>query len=62
MSITAPAQATSAVSGGKDTLNARLEKLINNAPVMLFMKGVPDKPQCGFSNKIVALLKQEGMQ
>ncbi len=27
---------------------------------MLFMKGTPDAPQCGFSSKLVNLLKQEG--
>jgi hypothetical protein len=56
----APVQAAVAEPNGKAALNARLEKLINFAPVMLFMKGNPDAPQCGFSNKIVALLKQEG--
>ena len=30
-------------------LDARLQALINQAPVMLFMKGEPDAPQCGFS-------------
>jgi glutaredoxin-related protein len=29
--------------------------------VMLFMKGNPDQPKCGFSQKTVALLKQEGV-
>lgn len=47
---------------GKGTLNGRLEKLINYAPVMLFMKGNPDKPQCGFSSKIVALLNEQGIE
>ncbi|KAF2076617.1 hypothetical protein CYY_002103 [Polysphondylium violaceum] len=44
----------------KKNLNERLEKLINQAPVMLFMKGHPDKPQCGFSNKSVAILRENG--
>lgn len=35
----------------------RLKKLVNSAPVMLFMKGAPDAPRCGFSRKIVDLLK-----
>mmetsp|Transcript_129516 Transcript_129516/g.192807 ORF Transcript_129516/g.192807 Transcript_129516/m.192807 type:complete len:240 (+) Transcript_129516:292-1011(+) len=38
-------------------LNQRLEKLVKYAPVMLFMKGTPDAPQCGFSNKMCDLLK-----
>jgi len=44
----------------KLALNARLEKLINFSPVMLFMKGTPTTPQCGFSNKIVEILNKEG--
>jgi hypothetical protein len=28
-------------------LNTRLKNLINRAPVMLFMKGVPEAPRCG---------------
>jgi len=46
----------------KLALNARLEKLINFSPVMLFMKGTPTTPQCGFSNKIVELLNKEGVK
>ena len=38
-------------------LNNRLTKLINNAKVMLFMKGTPSEPRCGFSKKIVEILQ-----
>lgn len=34
---------------------------MNSNKVMLFMKGNPDQPRCGFSQKTVALLKQEGV-
>jgi len=37
-------------------LEARLKKLINRNPVMLFMKGLPSAPQCGFSRQIVEIL------
>lgn len=30
---------------------------MNQSPVVLFMKGSPDSPRCGFSRKIVGLLK-----
>jgi len=43
-------------------LNARLTKLVSKAPVMLFMKGVPDAPKCGFSRKIVDILKQQKIE
>ncbi|EEB05795.1 glutaredoxin Grx4 [Schizosaccharomyces japonicus yFS275] len=43
-------------------LNARLEKLTRAHDVMLFMKGIPSEPACGFSRKIVALLREQGVQ
>ena len=39
-------------------LNARIESLINSAPIFLFMKGTPEMPQCGFSANVVKILKQ----
>jgi Grx4 family monothiol glutaredoxin len=44
----------------KDDLNTRLTKLVNQAPVMLFMKGTPEAPRCGFSGRIVGVLKETG--
>lgn len=35
-----------------------LRALINSAPVLLFMKGSPQEPKCGFSKKTVALLRE----
>ncbi|ELR11055.1 glutaredoxin, putative [Acanthamoeba castellanii str. Neff] len=46
----------------EDDLNTRLQKLISQAPVVLFMKGSPDAPRCGFSNKTVALLQGAGIK
>lgn len=37
-------------------LHARLRSLLNTAPVMLFMKGTPSEPRCGFSRKMIDLL------
>lgn len=31
----------------EQALNERLKKLINQAPVTLFMKGTPQEPRCG---------------
>lgn len=42
----------------KEALETRLKKLINQAPCMLFMKGSPANPQCGFSKKIIAILDE----
>jgi len=44
-------------SSRKEDLNSMLKRLINTAPVMLFMKGSPEEPKCGFSKKIVEILK-----
>ncbi|KAL2244464.1 monothiol glutaredoxin-S17 [Sesamum indicum] len=46
-------------SGLSTALNDRLRNLINSSPVMLFMKGRPDEPRCGFSRKVVDILRQE---
>lgn len=41
-----------------EALNERLKKLTSAAPVMLFMKGSPSSPQCGFSRQLVAILRE----
>ncbi|CAH9059987.1 unnamed protein product [Cuscuta europaea] len=46
-------------SGLSATLKTRLEGLVNSGPVMLFMKGKPEEPKCGFSRKVVDILKHE---
>lgn len=46
----------------KQTLEDRLMKLITSSPVMLFMKGTPDAPKCGFSSKVVNALNEEGVE
>ncbi|CAI4055339.1 hypothetical protein N7582_000304 [Saccharomyces uvarum] len=42
----------------EDQINARLTKLVNAAPVMLFMKGSPSEPKCGFSRQLVGILRE----
>jgi len=37
-------------------LNTRLKNLINMDKVVLFMKGVPENPFCGFSSAMVEML------
>lgn len=46
----------------KEELNARLAELVKAAPVMLFMKGTPSAPQCGFSRQTVSLLREKGVR
>jgi monothiol glutaredoxin len=38
----------------------RIKQHIATEPVVLFMKGTPDFPQCGFSAQAVAALRQVG--
>lgn len=42
----------------KEELDNRLRKLIAAAPVMLFMKGTPAAPKCGFSRQLVGILRE----
>jgi monothiol glutaredoxin len=39
-------------------LKAKIEELIAANPVLLFMKGTPDMPRCGFSMRLVQVLDQ----
>jgi len=42
----------------KVTLESRLKNIINSYKIMLFMKGNPTEPRCGFSKTTVALLSE----
>jgi monothiol glutaredoxin len=41
---------------------SQVEELTKNNPVLIFMKGTPDFPQCGFSNRAVQVLKAAGVE
>jgi monothiol glutaredoxin len=43
-------------------LKQRIEKEITNHRVMLYMKGTPSFPQCGFSGHVVHILSQYGIE
>mmetsp|Transcript_73978 Transcript_73978/g.154202 ORF Transcript_73978/g.154202 Transcript_73978/m.154202 type:complete len:385 (-) Transcript_73978:188-1342(-) len=49
-------------AGAEVPLKERLHQLINQAEVMLFMKGNKQQPYCGFSRQAVALLNEHGVQ
>jgi len=44
-----------------DELRKRITDTIARGRVMLFMKGNPAMPQCGFSAAVVGILKQTGV-
>ncbi|KAJ6611127.1 glutaredoxin [Mycena sp. CBHHK59/15] len=45
-----------------EDLDARLRALMTQARVVLFMKGTPAAPRCGFSRRIAGLLTDKGVQ
>merc|ERR1712179_404327 len=44
--------------GKKVSLDARLKSLTHQAPVMVFMKGNPSEPKCGFSRQLMTILEE----
>jgi len=38
-------------------VNQRIEQQLSAYPVLLYMKGTPDFPQCGFSARVVGVLR-----
>lgn len=61
-STPAVAQQPSQAPLSTEDLNTRLKALVNKSPVMLFMKGTPEKPNCGFSREAVALLQSQNVE
>ena len=45
-----------------DDLKTRITQTIGSNRIMLFMKGNPSMPQCGFSAAVVGILKDVGVQ
>lgn len=45
-----------------DATRNKIEDYIRANRIMLFMKGSPDFPQCGFSGQVVAILRHHGAQ
>ncbi|URW74399.1 Grx4 family monothiol glutaredoxin [Sphingomonas donggukensis] len=45
-----------------DPTHARIGDLVNKADVLLFMKGSPLFPQCGFSSRAIAILQHLGVE
>ena len=66
MIATGPKDASTAEENGtvstKEQLQTRLSELVKAAPVMLFMKGTPSAPQCGFSRQTVGMLREKGVR
>lgn len=49
-------------SNMNETVKSRIDEMLNQNKIVLFMKGTPQFPQCGFSAKAVAILKEIGAE
>jgi Grx4 family monothiol glutaredoxin len=56
--IDASSEMTSNISTAEENLHKKLKELTHKSTVMLFMKGTPNQPRCGFSRQAVELLQQ----
>ncbi len=59
---TAPDLSSGETKTSQEELFKRLGNLVKAAPVMLFMKGTPSAPQCGFSRQLVAILRENSVK
>lgn len=44
------------------TEDNRISTMVQNNKVVVFMKGVPAEPRCGFSNAVVQILRMHGVE
>jgi monothiol glutaredoxin len=44
------------------TITDQVKQIIGDNQVLLFMKGTPDAPRCGFSMRVVNVLEQVGVE
>lgn len=42
-------------------VQSRIRSLVDNNRVLVFMKGTPDAPQCGFSQRVVQVVRALGV-
>ena len=43
-------------------MNEHISSLIKKKPVVIFMKGTPAAPRCGFSRAVVEIMKMHGVE
>ncbi|KAH8104031.1 monothiol glutaredoxin-5 [Cristinia sonorae] len=59
--LLAPSSLTIARRFISQETRAKIQDAVNSTPVVLFMKGTPDAPQCGFSRATVQILDLQGV-
>ena len=45
----------------QDPVQSRIHSMVSENPILLFMKGTPDAPQCGFSATTANIMKDVGV-
>ncbi|XP_054168795.1 glutaredoxin-related protein 5, mitochondrial-like [Oppia nitens] len=45
-----------------DDVKTKIDKLVANNKVVVFMKGDPQQPRCGFSNAVIQVLRMHGVE
>jgi len=45
----------------KPAIHSRIEGLVAGKPLVVFMKGTPEQPLCGFSNAVCQILRMHGV-
>jgi len=45
----------------KDSVQEQIDRLVHEHDIVLFMKGTPQFPQCGFSQRVAAILDSYGV-
>ncbi|CAG9583298.1 unnamed protein product [Danaus chrysippus] len=43
------------------SINDKIDTIVKNNKVVVFMKGVPDAPRCGFSNAVVQIMRMHAV-
>ncbi|XP_070578936.1 glutaredoxin-related protein 5, mitochondrial-like [Ptychodera flava] len=43
------------------SIKERIDKMVKKDDLVVFMKGVPEQPMCGFSNAVVQILRMHGV-
>jgi monothiol glutaredoxin len=55
------AKVSAADQGEANPIHAFIATTVQEHPVVLFMKGTPDRPRCGFSSTVVQILDHLGV-
>ena len=58
----APSVVSPPVEETQEELERRMREIMAQSKVVLFMKGEPSRPRCGFSSRAVALLERENVK